>query len=176
MHPKVSIPSQSLQCSVDHNYVIRVPDGTMFKLSRAKKYFMTSQIRFLNNALYTLIILILELSTIDIMSGICWICTKDTDLRCPSCKVVMYCSRECQVYDWNAGHSQLCSRLEIRLPPVTSEKMISALDNSTGVVSTELLSASDSLPATIAMDRLECQKDTTLYLKDQGLYDNCFRR
>lgn len=28
--------------------------------------------------------------------------------KCAGCKQVLYCSRECQKSDWNAGHKQMC--------------------------------------------------------------------
>ena len=42
----------------------------------------------------------------------CRRCQGDGPLRgCNQCKLVEYCSKECQVEDWNEGHKVLCSRV-----------------------------------------------------------------
>ncbi|CAB9498505.1 expressed unknown protein [Seminavis robusta] len=37
-------------------------------------------------------------------------CRKKTTKRCDQCKCVGYCSRECQVADWKAGHKKVCNK------------------------------------------------------------------
>jgi len=41
--------------------------------------------------------------------GVCAACGSPHNLKtCSSCGKVRYCSRECQVSDWKAGHKQVC--------------------------------------------------------------------
>lgn len=35
---------------------------------------------------------------------------------CGSCKLVSYCSRDCQVKDWKAGHKAVCSGSGVAMP------------------------------------------------------------
>ena len=51
---------------------------------------------------------------------------------CAKCMVVQYCSRECQISDWKAGHKQICSQVEeervvavqLETPPVTENTVM----------------------------------------------------
>jgi hypothetical protein len=51
---------------------------------------------------------------------------------CAKCKVVQYCSRECQISDWKAGHKQVCKQAEeergasvqLETPPVTENTVM----------------------------------------------------
>eukprot|EP00978_Attheya_sp_CCMP212_P003707 scaffold7843_cov47-Attheya_sp.AAC.2 len=51
---------------------------------------------------------------------------------CARCKVVQYCSRDCQVLDWKGGHKQACKQLEeergasfeLETPPVTENPVM----------------------------------------------------
>jgi hypothetical protein len=51
---------------------------------------------------------------------------------CAKCKAVQYCSRECQISDWKAGHKQACKQVEeergasvqLETPPVTENTVM----------------------------------------------------
>jgi len=45
--------------------------------------------------------------------GKCNRCQKEASLRCSRCKVVRYCTSECQVADWKAGHKSACRELAL---------------------------------------------------------------
>ena len=45
------------------------------------------------------------------MEKVCEVCGKPTECRCSKCKQKYYCSRSCQVVDWNARHKRECKKL-----------------------------------------------------------------
>jgi len=47
----------------------------------------------------------------------CCVCGSDAPKLCAGCKIFRYCTRECQVEDWKAGHKKACKTCKI-----TSEK------------------------------------------------------
>ena len=41
------------------------------------------------------------------LPAVCAVCGEEAAKKCP-CKLVMYCSKECQKRDWKAGHKDVC--------------------------------------------------------------------
>ena len=46
------------------------------------------------------------------MSDICHICYKKTLKRCKQCQTLYYCSKQCQLKDWNNGHKDECEKIK----------------------------------------------------------------
>ena len=44
----------------------------------------------------------------DPTKGNCGVCKKPAELRCSSCKLVLYCGANCQSLHWKGGHKKLC--------------------------------------------------------------------
>lgn len=42
----------------------------------------------------------------------CAQCTKEATKKCSKCKIVRYCTRECQSKHWNEGHKKRCQKAE----------------------------------------------------------------
>ena len=61
-------------------------------------------------------------------------------LVCARCKVVAYCSKECQIKDWKAGHKQACkSRVKAANKDVAADLMHLLLAAKSGVLATSPL-------------------------------------
>ena len=54
------------------------------------------------------------------LPAVCVVCDEKAEKKC-ACKLVMYCSKECQKRDWKAGHTRMCvcaaRKLDVRKLP-----------------------------------------------------------
>jgi hypothetical protein len=50
------------------------------------------------------------------VTPVCEACGKETDQRCKGCKLIHYCSIECQHADWKAGHDVECKAIATKEP------------------------------------------------------------
>ncbi len=46
----------------------------------------------------------------------CMVCNNETKTTCGKCKVIFYCTKECQIYDWSDKHKHFCPNLPILTP------------------------------------------------------------
>jgi hypothetical protein len=73
-------------------------------------------------------ILVLETPKIDRFCSHCFLPLQDgTRKRCTACKVVRYCSTECQRADWKLIHQKECPVLKEVLPPTPVRALIQVL-------------------------------------------------
>eukprot|EP01084_Bolivina_argentea_P313568 543010_1 len=65
----------------------------------------------------------IEQKTIDKSVTKCGNCGKDNALkRCASCKVIYYCTKECQAMHWKNGHKKICKGKEKKNKPEKKKK------------------------------------------------------
>lgn len=48
------------------------------------------------------------------MTNCCKVCNKVASSKCSKCFQVFYCSRNCQIADWKAGHKSACKPYEVK--------------------------------------------------------------